>query len=44
MKIAKEEVFGPLLTLHEIDSVDEAISHWRRETVRKWPRPLAARV
>lgn len=36
MKIAQEEIFGPILLVYEYDAIDEAIAH-----VNARPRPLA---
>ena len=43
MRVAREEIFGPVLTVTEFEDEDEALAHRQRHAVRPGGRPLDAR-
>ena len=43
MRVAREEIFGPVLTVTEFDDEDEAHGHRQRHAIRSRRRPVDAR-
>ena len=43
MRVAREEIFGPVLTVTEFDDEDEALAHRQRHAVRPRGRAVDAR-